>query len=49
MLFQKVIEPAQMEWAAPIIFTSKKDGLLRFCKNYKKLSAATKRDSYQIP
>lgn len=36
MLPKKVIEPTQTEWAAPIVFTLKKDGYLRFCVEYRK-------------
>lgn len=49
MLSQKFIEPAQMEWTAPIIFAMKKDRMLRFCVDYRKLNAVTKLDSYLIP
>lgn len=36
---QKIIEPAQTEWAAPIVFTSNKDETSRFCVEYSKLNA----------
>lgn len=49
MLSQNVIEPAQTEWAAPIVFAPKKDGSLRICVNYRILSSLTRRYSYPIP
>ena len=44
-----VIEPAQSEWAAPVLFAPKKDGKLRFCIDYRKLNGMTVRDSYPLP
>lgn len=43
-----VIEPAQTEWAAPIVFDLKRDGVLRLCVDYRKLSAGTAKDSYTL-
>lgn len=34
---------------ASIIFDPKKDGSVRFCADYQKLSAVTVRDSYPLP
>lgn len=49
MLVGNIIEPAQTEWASPIVFAPKEDGTLRFCVDYRKLNAVTKRDSSPIP
>lgn len=49
MLSQKVFKTVQTEWAAPIVFAPKKDGLLRFCGHCKKLNNLTCRDSYPLP
>lgn len=49
MLAKSIIDPAQTEWAATIVFVSKKNGILRFCEDYRKLKPVTKRDSFFIP
>lgn len=48
MLSENIIEPAQKEWASPIVFAPKKGGTLRFYADYQRLNAVTKRDSYPI-
>lgn len=48
MRAQNVTEPDQTERAAPMLFAQKKNGSLRFCVNYRKLNAVTKRDSFPI-
>lgn len=48
ILSQKVIEPTQTEWAAPIVTASKTDGFLRFWVDHKKSDAVSKRYSYTI-
>lgn len=49
MLAKKVIESATTEWAAPILFATKKHGSLRFCVGYRKLDAVTISDLYLLP
>lgn len=44
-----VIEPAKTEWALPVVFVPKKNGNIRICVNYHRLSALTIRDSYPMP
>ena len=43
------IAPSQSPFAAPILFARKSDGGLRFCVDYRKLNAVTRRDSYPLP
>ena len=49
MIEADVIEPAQSEWASPIVLAPKKDGTLRFCVDYRKRNAATLADTYPLP
>ena len=43
------IEPSTSEWAAPLVFSPKKNGTLRFFIDYRRLNLVTIRDSYPIP
>ncbi|KKA22077.1 Gag/polymerase/env polyprotein [Rasamsonia emersonii CBS 393.64] len=43
------IEPSNAPFASPILMARKKDGGLRFCVDYRKLNAITKRDRYPLP
>lgn len=48
ILKMKVAALAETELAAPILVTPKKEDLLHFCGDYRKLNAMNIRDSYAI-
>lgn len=48
MIQEEIIEQANTEWDSSLLFAPKKDGLLRLCVDYRKLSAVTVMDSYNL-
>jgi hypothetical protein len=42
------ITPSKAPYASPILFAEKPDGSLRFCVDYRRLNALTKRDRYHL-
>ena len=44
-----MVQPSNSSWASPVCLVRKKDGTFRFCTNYRRVNAVSKKDVYPIP
>ena len=49
MLASDVIRPSNSPSASPVVMVKKKDGILRFCVDFRQLNAATVKDAHPLP
>ena len=49
MLAENVVQESVSPFASPIVLTKKKDGSLRFCVDYHRLNAVTRKDVFPLP
>ena len=49
MLDMGVIRPSNSPWSSPIVLAAKKGGDVRFCIDFRKVNAVTRKDSFPLP
>ena len=49
MLASNVIEPSTSEWASPVCLVKKPDNSYRFCIDYRRVNAVSRKDAFPVP